>query len=158
MPDPTGQTAARAAELPISARNGSRHFAPTQLARELETRCPHVDCAFLLGSAQDGTVRPGSDVDVAVGFAPRSRVSWDGIAAVATVVEACVPGTTAHVGILDSAGLVYRFEALRGRRLFVRPQALEAFAEFASLTCREHESYRARLEHWAAVRRTAQPR
>jgi len=34
-----------------------------------------------------------------------------------------------------------RFEALKGKQLFIRPECREEFADFYSRTCREFEDY-----------------
>jgi hypothetical protein len=62
-----------------------------------------------------------------------------------SVVERMAGGIEAVPGVLNDAGVVYRFEALRGRLLFVRPGSEDQYAEFYSLTCREYEEYLATL-------------
>lgn len=97
---------------------------------------PRVILATIFGSAQDGMVRPGSDVDIAVLLSP-----------VLTPLEfyAFYVETTARLSTipefdlmdLNHAGSVLAFEALCGRRLFVRDP--EAVATFSSRVAREYE-------------------
>ena len=98
--------------------------------------------ALLHGSARDGMVRQGSDVDIAVYLTRRPTVAtyrriWD---AVATVVH----GAETDVGVLNGAEPVFRFETLKGRLLFTRSR--EAYWAFFSLACREYESQMASYE------------
>ncbi len=44
----------------------SRQINIKQLAKGLEEAFPEILFAFLLGSAREGTINPGSDVDVAI--------------------------------------------------------------------------------------------
>ncbi len=125
----------------ILARYSRREaaFAPEALAAALESACPFLDFAFLLGSARDGRVPAGGDIDLAVYFHASSAIDWDRISAIMSIVEGQCPQAESDVGILNTAGVIYRFEALRGRLLFVRTAALDDYAAFYSLTCREYE-------------------
>ena len=114
-------------------------FAPQALGAALESACPFLDFAFLMGSARDGRVPAGGDIDLAVHFHASSAIDWDRINTIMAVVEGQCPHAESDVGILNTAGVIYRFEALRGRLLFVRPPALDDYAAFYSLTCREYE-------------------
>ena len=97
---------------------------------------PRVVMAVLFGSARDGEVRPGSDVDIGVLLSPAP-----------TPLEfyAFYQETAARLsGIpeldlvdLNGANSVLAFEALCGRRLFVRDA--DAAATFASRVAREYE-------------------
>lgn len=97
---------------------------------------PRVVFATLFGSSRDGTVNPGSDVDVGVLFAtPLSPVEFfdfyvDLTARLSTISELDLVD-------LNSANTILAFEALCGRRLFVRNP--ERLAEFSSYTARQYE-------------------
>jgi len=67
----------------------------TRLANELKRQFPEIRFAFLFGSSQDGMVRDGGDIDLAV---------W-----------------------------------LENPSLFIRDEAMDAYAAWYSLTCREYE-------------------
>ncbi len=91
--------------------------------------------AFLLGSARDGTVEPGSDIDIAVKLQGRATLElYDRLL---EAVASVAPGPHCDVGVLG-AEPVYRFEALKGRLLFARDE--ESYREFFSLTCRQYEA------------------
>ena len=97
---------------------------------------PQVALAFLFGSAQNGTVRDGGDVDIGVLLSP-----------VPTPLEfytfykkvaSRLPGIDdLDLVDLSRANSVLAFEAIRGKRLVVRDP--EAAAGFVSLTARQYE-------------------
>lgn len=116
-------------------------FEPRALASELAKQIPRAAFAFLLGSAADGNVRRGSDLDVAVWYSGAASIPWRLLARTIAVVEAAVPGATCDLGVLNKAGYVYRFEALKGRLLFCRPRCVEVYTEFYTRTCRQYEEY-----------------
>ena len=102
--------------------------------------------AFLFGSAKDGVVKVGSDVDVAllleqnVDCEVRSLV----YKTVFEFIDECAPGAMADIGFLNGVEPVYRFEALKGRLLFARD--MDEYAAYYSITCREYESQMADYE------------
>ena len=110
-------------------------FDPARLGQLLEQTCTEVVFALLHGSARDGMVKPGSDVDIAIYV--RGKVARGVLLAVMDAVAQMLPTVECDVGVLNLAEPVYRFEALRGRLLFTRDQ--EAYLRFYSLTCREYE-------------------
>lgn len=97
---------------------------------------PRIILAVLFGSARDGLVREGSDVDLAVLLTPPlpPREFY------AFYVELTARLSTIPVldlTDLNRANTVLAFEALCGRRLVVRDP--EAVAAFASRVAREYE-------------------
>ncbi len=123
-------------------------FDVAQLGDTLKSEFPEVECAYLLGSARNGAVRPGSDLDVAfllTSSADRSSF----MTRVYDVFHRLMPSVRVDLGILNDAEPVYRFEALKGRMLFHRDA--ETYVRFFSITCREYESamvsYRRQLFH-----------
>ena len=96
-----------------------------------------VVLAVLFGSAKDGTVRQGSDVDIGVLLSQAlSPVCFFNF-----YVE--MTSRLNSIGELDlvdlnHAGSVLAFEALSGRRLFVRDP--DAVAAFSSQVARQYES------------------
>lgn len=111
-------------------------FDPKQLAKKLEENLPSACFCLLMGSAMDGEVAEGSDIDLA--FYLDEAPSRDFYLKAFSVVESILPKVRSDVGVLNGADAVYRFEALKGRLLFSRDN--ERYAGFFSLTCREYES------------------
>jgi predicted nucleotidyltransferase len=116
-----------------------------RLASEMEHQFPDVLFAYLFGSAQSGTVRPGGDVDVAVWISDVAR-KMDLIPAVIGMVESYTHGIPCDLVFLNDAGELLAFEVLQGRILFIRKEARELHAGFYSLTCREYEDKIAWME------------
>lgn len=100
-------------------------------------RDPSVVLAVLFGSSKDGMVRPGSDVDIGVLLSPElSPVAFFKFYVEMTVRLPAIPRL--DLVDLNRAGSILAFEALCGRRLFVRDQ--DAVAAFSSRIAREYES------------------
>jgi len=120
----------------LSTHSEALDFSVKELGAGIEQACPEVVFAFLMGSAANGQVAVGSDLDVALYV--EGQPSWETLRKVDAVVEAALPGVHCDPGFLNQDEPVYRFQALKGRLLFVR--ALEVYLRFYSLTCREYES------------------
>lgn len=113
-----------------------------KLATALDDACPGVVFALLHGSARDGQVGPGSDIDIALFL--RGKPDLELYRQTQEAIHAVVSEAEADIGILNQAEPVYRFEALKGRLLFCRDQ--EAYLSFFSRTCREYEEQLADYE------------
>ncbi len=111
-------------------------FDPAALGARLEENLPEAVFCLLMGSASEGLVAPGSDLDLAF-YLSGSR-SLEFYLKVQEAAEAVVPGVRCDVGVLNGCEPVYRFEALKGRLIFCRDP--ETYQGFFSLTCREYES------------------
>lgn len=136
----------------LSRRHLGRHttrvsFDPAALGAAIGSACPEVMLAFLHGSARDGQVEPGSDIDIAV-YLDRPA-SLDLHARIVESVERLAPGPHCDVGVLNDAEPVYRFEALKGRLVLARDR--HEYARFFSLACRQYEAqmadYRRQLRY-----------
>ena len=81
-------------------------------------------------------VEDSSDIDIGVYL--NTPVTPELILSIVKTVE---NSTTAEcdVTILNTASEILRFEALKGRVLFVRDNKIEQYETFYSLTCREYE-------------------
>lgn len=112
------------------------NFDVNKLSAAIEKSCPEIIFAFLYGSAKDGFVKKGSDVDVAL-FLKHQKPKLKFLSKIIGTIEENIPGPNADVGILNNAEPVYRFEALKGKLLFCRDK--EKYLNFFSLTCREYE-------------------
>lgn len=108
-----------------------------QLGQAIEEAGDDIIFALLTGSAREGTVKAGSDLDIAI-YIEDGADKWKTINKVCDICDRIVPGVTADIGILNNAEPVYRFEALKGHLLFTRDQ--DTWAAFFSLSCREYES------------------
>ena len=117
-------------------------FDVAALGSDLKEACPAVGFALLMGSARDGTVPAGGDLDIALHLG--GRPTQGVLLAVVEVAERQVPGVHCDVGVLDGDEPVYRFEALKGTLLFARDR--EQYLRFFSVTCREYESQLAESE------------
>jgi predicted nucleotidyltransferase len=97
---------------------------------------PRVVLATLFGSARDGVIRPGSDVDVGVLLSPvLGPVEFFDFYVALTARCPAIPEL--DLVDLNHSGNVLAFEALSGRRLVVRDA--DAAAEFQSRVAREYE-------------------
>ncbi|MBL7112399.1 MAG: nucleotidyltransferase domain-containing protein [Bacteroidales bacterium] len=114
------------------------NIAIQNLASDLKSRFPEICFAFLFGSSQDGEVREGADIDLAVWLEDPSKRA-ELIPRIIGVVEAVVPRISCDLTLLNDAGEQLAFEALTGRELFIRDEAMDHYAAWYSLTCREYE-------------------
>lgn len=95
-----------------------------------------VVLATVFGSARDGVLRRGSDVDIAVLLSPpMSPLEFYDFYVELTAKLSAVPEL--DLVDLNHAGSVLAFEALCGRRLFVRDA--DAAAAFSSCVARQYE-------------------
>lgn len=97
-----------------------------------------IKYAMVFGSARDGLVRTGSDLDVAVSLTHADTGDINLLLRIVGRVEDAF-GVTCDLTVLETAGPVLRHEALKGRVLFVRPGREDDFAEFYVRTCAEYE-------------------
>jgi predicted nucleotidyltransferase len=97
-----------------------------------------IEFAMVFGSARDGIVCAGSDLDVAVSLGDSEGESVDRLLEIVGKVEDAL-GVTCDLTVLNTAGPVLRHEALKGRLLFVRPDREDQFVEFYVRTCAEYE-------------------
>ena len=101
--------------------------------------------ATVFGSARDGMIAPGSDLDVAA----LSRIPLrPGAEYLDYYLRLCaVVPTIESVGFvnLNTANTILAFEALRGRLICKNDP--EATASFTSLVCREYEDVMGHLAH-----------
>ncbi len=117
-------------------------YAPRKLTdadwQALETTLsafPDLVAAWVFGSAQDGGVRSGGDVDVGVLW--RGRPSLDDLATLRMAIQDALQIDAIDLVVLNDASPILRFEAISGRPVFCRDAGQRAI--FASLTAREYE-------------------
>ncbi len=104
----------------------------------LEQQFPEVLFAFIFGSAQDGIIREGGDVDIAV-WIDSPKIKMELIPRLTGMIESVTQGSSCDLILFNDAGSQLAFEGLQGRLLFVRDTAIELYSGFYSLTCREYE-------------------
>ncbi len=97
-----------------------------------------IGYAMVFGSARDGIVHAGSDLDLAVSLADADPQKTDRLLEIVGRVEDAF-GVTCDLTVLETAGPVLRHEALQGRVLFIRPGREDDFSEFYVRTCAEYE-------------------
>jgi len=108
------------------------------LALDLHRQLPEVLFAYLFGSAQEGKVRNGGDVDIAVWIGGHSA-RIDLIPKIVELVERHTPGVPCDLVFLNDAGDQLSFSVLQGKILFIREEARDLHASFYSQTCRDYE-------------------
>ncbi len=110
-----------------------------------------IKYAMVFGSARDGIVHAGSDLDVAVSLGGAEAQNLDLLLEIVGKVEDAF-GVTCDLTVLNTAGPVLRHEALKGRILFVRPDREDAFSDFYARTCAEYEDLMASYARQLAYR------
>jgi predicted nucleotidyltransferase len=108
------------------------------LSKEMQDQFPEVLFAIVFGSAASGRIRAGGDVDVAVWLSDTEN-RMELIPRLTALVEKFSKDAPCDLLFLNNAGPLLSFEALKGKRLFVRDEALDLYAGFYSITCREYE-------------------
>jgi predicted nucleotidyltransferase len=96
---------------------------------------PELLAAWAFGSALDGHVAPGSDVDVGIWY--ESRPTFEQQLVLLARLQEVLGVEEIDLAVLNDANPVLRFEALSGRLLYCRDPG--RCAAFASLTAREYE-------------------
>ncbi len=113
---------------------------------------PKIVAAWVFGSAQDGIVREGGDVDAAVLTA--TPLTFDEQLTLLGNLQAALQTDDIDLIIRNDANPIWRFEAVSGRRLFCRD--LSAMVGFVSLAAREYEDemaqWRMALEKYSVKR------
>jgi predicted nucleotidyltransferase len=103
-----------------------------------------IEAAWVFGSAQDGELHEGSDIDFGVLF--RSAPTLDVLAELRAALQEILQVDDIDVVVLNGAGPMLRFEAASGRRLYCRD--VHRCAEFVSLAACEYEDDMAMIEKY----------
>ena len=117
---------------------GNIIYSIEELTNLLLVNFPEIHFALLFGSAKDGVIKKGSDIDLGVFY----NIDFDKTAMLlklSSFLEEFLPGTFFDIIILNHAGPVLRFEALQGKILFVRASQENQFGDFYTSTCSEYE-------------------
>jgi predicted nucleotidyltransferase len=107
----------------------------------------NVIAAWVFGSAQNGQISEGSDLDIGVLF--DSKPSLDELLNLMADLQKALQFDEVDLVPLNEANPILRFEAISGRAVFCRDASRRA--EFASLTAREYEDEMAMVERWVTA-------
>jgi len=114
------------------------YFIHTELADILHG-FKEIAFAYLFGSAQEGVVNDGSDLDIAIYLVEKEN-DLDLRVRIIEELEKVVPAISSYdLVILNKAGSILAMQVLQGKQLFVRDEYKDLYAGFYSLTCREYE-------------------
>jgi len=104
-----------------------------------------IICAVVFGSAQNGQVNPGSDLDIGIYFTQKPK----GEEYINLLVEMAEVAEFDVIDLVDlgTADPILAFEALSGK--FICKSDPEKTAELTSLVCREYEDTMFRLNRAA---------
>jgi len=123
-------------------------FSTDELATLLKKNCPEIEFVQLMGSATNGIVKAGSDLDLAVMMIDSSIKLFELYSKVCDLCDEKFPGVRIDLGLLNNCDdPVYRFESLKGINLFRRDE--EKWLRFYSIACREYEH---QMMHYAKQR------
>lgn len=124
-------------------------FSIDKLTSLLKEHCPEIGFVQLMGSAANGIVKAGSDLDLALFLINVDVKFFDVYHKICEICDGLVPGVRIDCGLLNNCeDPVYRFEALKGVNLFRRDE--EQWLRFYSIACREYEH---QMIHYAKQRR-----
>jgi len=105
---------------------------------------PEIEGVWVFGSAKEGEVREGGDLDLGVWFS--SKPSLDLLADLNSSLQEVTRFDEIDLVVLNEAPPILRFEAVKGRLLFCRDR--QRCAAFVSLTARENEDEMAMIEKY----------
>jgi predicted nucleotidyltransferase len=107
-------------------------------------RDPRIVGATVFGSARDGIVRPGSDLDLAV-FFDHPLPAEEFLDFYSALCDQVPRVGRVDLVCLNKADPILAFEAIGGRFLCTNDK--EKMAAYFSLVCREYEDVMGNLEH-----------
>lgn len=110
---------------------------------------PLVRSAWLFGSQASGRSRSDSDIDL--GIVTSRPLHWTEYADLHQELVGAARTDAIDLSVLNEAGPVLRYEAVRGRNLLCKKP--EQQAAFVSLAAREYEDHMLRLERFLEQRR-----
>jgi len=111
-----------------------------RLAKRLKEEFPEIMFAFLFGSAMNGSIKPGADVDLAI-YSAETKDKFDLTLRILKIVESELSTDNLDLVYLNDASPLLAMEALNGNILFIRKEAMDHYADFYSLTCRLYEDH-----------------
>ena len=108
----------------------------------------NVLAAWLFGSARDGQVRQGADLDIGIVF--KTPPGLDELAELRADLQEALSFEEIDLAVLNGASSVLRFEAASGRMLHCADR--EETAGFGSLAARQNEHDMAMMQRHLAAR------
>jgi len=112
------------------------------LAEILKT-IPEIAFAYLFGSAQNGTINKGSDLDIAVYLIEEGKNENEKTELrlkILRMLESAVPGfDNFDLVVLNETSTIMGMQVLQGTLLFVKPEHEDLYVDFYSYTCRKYE-------------------
>ena len=112
------------------------------LAENLKT-IPEIAFAYLFGSAQNGTIKEGSDLDIAVYLVRKEKNNDEETELrlkILRLLESAVPDfENFDLVVLNEVNTILGMQILQGTLLFVKPEHENLYADFYSYTCRKYE-------------------
>lgn len=108
---------------------------PLERITRIWAHWPEILHVWLFGSARDGHVRPGSDVDFGLLF--DDTPSLDSLADIRASLQEALAIEDIDLVVLNGASSALRFEAVTGPCIYSNDP--DGRAEFVSLTAREYE-------------------
>lgn len=109
-----------------------------QITDSIKDQYAQVAFAYIFGTAATGEMSHSSDIDLGV-YIDSIEMKSSVISGIIGDVEEVVPGRSCDLVILNDASPLLAFEAISGKKLFVRLTAVDTHAAFYSLTCRMYE-------------------
>jgi len=106
-----------------------------EAAEEVWQSYPQIISVWLFGSAQDGKLSMGADLDFALLF--EAQPSLDELASIRADLQENLHIDNIDLNSLNKAGPVLAFQAVSGRLVFCRD--LDKKVDFISLTARKYE-------------------
>ena len=128
--------------MSLSKRHLNTHtspitFSPAELGDMLQKQFPQISFCLISGSAQNGLIDVGSDIDISLYLNTHTPPSSSLYSNIAECVTRLVPSATCDISLLNTADPIFCFNALKGRVLFIRD--MEQYSSFFALSCREYE-------------------
>jgi predicted nucleotidyltransferase len=115
-------------------------FSVDQLSATIQNNIPDVYFAYLFGSAQNGIIPIEGDIDIAIYMNEQKKSDWDAISTVIDTIETFLQNKAeCDLTILNKANVYLRFECLKGKSLFVKPQYKDLYCNMVMKTFYEME-------------------
>lgn len=104
---------------------------------------PEITFAYLFGSAQNGIIKKGSDLDIAVYLIRKNKNNDKETQLRLKILRLLESAVTVFdnfdVVVLNDTSTILGMQALQGKLLFVKTEYENLHAEFYSFTCRKFE-------------------